>query len=258
MVELAKASLTHASVFPFMSKRFSSLALLGAATIALAACGDSTAPVEQPRPLRAPKLTVAYTSTFSFALNPTVDNIYQSYDGTRIVIPAYSICKVGVSGYGPTTWDQPCAPATTPVVFTLKSGTDNGSPRIDVHPDVRFSPSKTVTVTFRDMAAANSLSALINYCPSGSSACVDESKTDASLRTNTNPTTGQVSRRIKHFSGYNITYGSDCETGDCGSDGFARGRGVPNAVGASGYITTTGLNAPTADAFAPGASSFHP
>jgi uncharacterized lipoprotein YajG len=59
-----------------MSKR-TSLAFAVVATLALAACQDSPtgSTVENPRPLRGPQLTVAYTSVFTFSLNPTIDNV---------------------------------------------------------------------------------------------------------------------------------------------------------------------------------------
>jgi hypothetical protein len=145
-------------------------------------------------------------------LYPWVDNVYVSAEGHRIVIPAYSVCNPVTSGYGPGTWDRWCSPATSPVVFTITSWTDsNGRPRIDVLPDVRFSPSKTVYAEFADAAAASAFNASIMYCPTGSLTCIDESKTDPTLRTYTSPSTGKVYRRIKHFSGYNVILGLNCD-----------------------------------------------
>ena len=215
------------------------------AAVALAACSDSTsAPAAPETSLRpeGPRLTVATTSITTATLYPTYDNIYVSSEGHRIVIPANSICKPGVSGYGPTYWDKPCATATAPIVFTIKSTVDaSGRPRIDIHPDVRFTPSKTVTASFVDAAAAAKFNSLIAYCPTAST-CVDESKTDASLRTYTDKATGRVSRRLKHFSGYTVIVGFDGE-----SERFDR---EALAARAAGYITTTGIDGgsePTAE-----------
>ena len=221
-----------------------SLAVLSVATIALAACQDGpSAPASSPRPLAGPRLTLATSSVTTAVLYPTHDNVYVSAEGHRIVIPANSVCNPLTSGYGPGTWDLPCETATAPIVFTIASTRDaNGRPRIDILPDVRFSPSKTVYAEFSDAAAASSFNALIAYCPTGSLSCIDESKTDASLRTYTSPSTGKVYRRLKHFSGYNVILGLDCET-DCESQEMARLPGLPNVLGASGYITTTGIDA---------------
>lgn len=204
-------------------------AFVGIAAVALGACQDNpTAPVraeaidvaaapvlETPTGAR---LTLATSAITVATINPTVDNVYVSSEGHRLVIPAYSICNVATSGYGPSTWNNACSPQILPLTFTIttKLGHD-GRPRVDVFPDVRFSPSKTVYVQFRDASAANAASALINYCPTLGAECIDESKTDPSLRTYTSPTTGTVYRRIKHFSGYNVTFGFACEPGafDC-------------------------------------------
>jgi hypothetical protein len=208
------------------------------AAVTLAACSESTsAPAAPETSLRpeGPRLTVATTSVMTATLYPTYDNVYVSAEGHRITIPANSICKVGVSGYGPTFWDKACATATAPIVFTIKSTVDaSGRPRIDIHPDVRFSPSKTVTASFVDAAAAAQFNALIAYCPA-LGGCVDEAKTDPSLRTYTDKLTGRVSRRLKHFSGYTVIVGFDGES----SERFDR---AAAAARASGYITTTGID----------------
>jgi hypothetical protein len=218
------------------------------AALVATACQDGVSTPASPetslRP-EGPRLTLATSQVTTAVLYPTYDNVYVSSEGHRLVIPANSICKVGVSGYGAGTWDAPCAPQTAPIVFTIKSTIDaNGAPRITVTPDVRFSPSKTVSVSFANAAAANALGTLINYCPTGLTTCVDESVTDASLRTYTDKATGRVYRRIKHFSGYNVVFGFDG-----GSESMldraasVDGAGVQEASAErsrSGYITTTG------------------
>ena len=208
------------------------------AALALAACSDATsAPAAPETSLRpeGPRLTVATTSVTTAVLYPTYDNVYISAEGHRITIPANSICKVGVSGYGTGTWDKPCATATAPIVFTIKSTTDRaGRPRIDIEPDVRFSPGKTVTASFVDAAAAAKFNSLIAYCHGLNGACVDEAKHDPSLQTYTDRATGRVTRRLKHFSGYTVIVGFDGE-----SDRFDR---AALAARAAGYITTTGID----------------
>jgi len=216
------------------------IAALTIATLALAACSDSTSSPVAPdaasalRP-QGPRLTVATSSVTTAWLYPTYDNVYVSAEGHRLTIPANAICQVGTSGYGPSTWDLPCATATQPILFTITSTTDaSGNSKITVQPDVRFSPSKTVTASFANQAAANAFNALIKYCPTLGS-CIDESLTDASLKTYTDPASGRVFRRIKHFSGYTVIVGAD--GGEWSLDRAAA------AARASGYITTTGVDA---------------
>ena len=212
-----------------MISRTSLSAVLGFAALALGACQDNptaptrahTADVAAAPSLETPagaRLTLATSSVTVAVLNPTVDNVYVSAEGHRLVIPAYSICNILTSGYGPSTWNSPCSPQLLPITFTITSKVDaDGRPRVDVFPDVRMSPSKIVYAQFRDAAAANAAVPLIKYCPTLGADCIDESLTDASLKTYTSPTTGYVYRRIKHFSGYNVTFGYTCEAGafDC-------------------------------------------
>jgi hypothetical protein len=210
------------------------LAVLSVATIALAACQDNSpvsaapsTPVAASSALRpsskGPHLTIATTSVTTAVLYPTYDNVYVSTEGHRIIIPANSVCNPLTSGYGAGTWDLPCQTATAPIVFTIKSTTDaNGRPRIDIFPDVRFSPSKTVYAEFVDQVAADKFNSSILYCPTLGTGCIDESKTDPSLRTYKSPSTGKVYRRLKHFSGYHVIFGSSCVVGsdpDCIDDG---------------------------------------
>jgi hypothetical protein len=142
----------------------------------------------------------------------------------------------GISGYGPGTWDRACTTATSPIVFTITSTIEDGRPKITVRPDVRFSPSKTVTASFADPVAAKAYGALINYCPTLGLPCIDESLTDPSLKTYTDPATGRVSRRLKHFSGYTVVFGADGGESEWGQDRASL------AARASGYITTTGFD----------------
>jgi hypothetical protein len=191
------------------------LMALAIAAFAITACQDGAsspaAPESSLRP-SGPRLTLATSAVTTAWLYPTYDNVYVSPEGHRITIPANSICNPLTSGYGPSTWNLPCATATAPILFTIASTTDaNGHPRITVLPDVRFSPSKTVTASFVDAVAAAKFNSFIAYCPT-LGGCVDESPTDASLKTVTDPTTGRVSRRLKHFSGYTVIVGADCDS----------------------------------------------
>jgi hypothetical protein len=123
----------------------------------------------------------------------------------RLVVPAYGVCDPATSGYGPGTWDRACAALTTTTTFTVKAWTDaDGHPRLRVSPDVRFVPTKVVTLSFYDRAAAEDPNAAFVWCPGTGGACVDESRADASLRLQRDLSRTYVYGRIKHFSGYNV------------------------------------------------------
>jgi hypothetical protein len=217
-----------------------------AATLALAACSDSvsspSAPSSALRP-SGPHLILGTTSVMSFWVNPTIDNIYQSVEGHRVVIPANAICQVGTSGYGKGTWDNACTTATAPILFTITTTTNaQGLSNLTVQPDVRFSPAKQVMAFFKDSAASRTAGSVIQYCHAfnGVMGCVDEGKDDASMATYRDPSLGYIYRRLKHFSGYNVIFG-------VGGDGNGSGGGMniakPMSISAfSGYITTVGLD----------------
>ena len=131
-----------------------------------------------------------------------------------VTIPAYAICNPLTSGYGPGTWDAPCAAATLPMTFTVKSWRDaNGNSRVQFSPDVRFAPSKVVGLYLKS-AAATPANASINWCRTGTTTCVNEAGTDASLATQRDGYTGYVYRRVKHFSGYMVSVGLTGEGND--------------------------------------------
>ena len=231
------------------TKRLIAAVALTSVSLALAACSDSvTAPAQKASLAPAgAHMIVASTSSFSFVLNPTIDNVFQSAEGHRLVLPANSICNPATSGYGSAYWDQSCTTASAPILFTVTTTTNSeGYSRLVVSPDVRFSPSKQVMVFLKDAGAANKSGAVIAYC--SLLGCTNEGKNDASLSTLRDPATGYVFRRLKHFSGYNITYGFNCDAdpsdpsctgGDLG--GFTNVAPLPKNR-FSGYITTVGFS----------------
>jgi hypothetical protein len=231
----------------FRSRRPLATAAFAALAFTLAACSD--APVDPASSTNALKpegahLTIASTSVTTATLYPQYDNVYVSVEGHRITIPAYSICQVGVSGYGPGFWDRPCTPQTGPVVFTITTTVDtDGSSRVSVKPDVRFVPAKQVMAYFKDAKGALTPGSYIAYC--SVQGCEDEGKTDPSMTTYRDPSQGIIYRRLKHFSGYNVVFGF----GGDGSASSLLGK-LPPSFLKSGYITTVGLDgadAPSSD-----------
>jgi hypothetical protein len=222
------------------------VAALFVAAVALTACRDAaTAPQAASR---APQLAKGgLKPVANFTIDPRVDNVLEGADGYRIVIPANAICERGRSGYGPEVWDAPCAPATNKITFTISASKNQGGrPRVDITPDVRFSPSKSVVLYLSDAEAARAARPVIEYCATAKT-CVDESRTDPSVRTYANPAAGTLSRRLKHFSGYHVILGF----GGDDTQEQARARHIPNVLGASGYITTTGLQGTSPEGFSP-------
>ena len=200
-------------------RKTTTAALLALAT-ALAACSDSSvAPKRQAAQVQnvqgggaSAALTGWDTLRFSFVIDPSRTISYPIGAGNNITFPAGSLCDPWRSTYGDGEWDKPCTVATAPVTINAKAWLDAaGHPRIDFTPGVRFVPTlnplQWVTLSFTDYYAAYNLLSSINYCKTTSSGCVDESVIDPTLATIKDPTSGRLTRRVKHFSGYNVAAG---------------------------------------------------
>jgi hypothetical protein len=178
---------------------------------AAVACSDgpSTAPAATRAPV-APALdrigvaTPPKTETFVYDGRART----QSFgDGHSVRFDAQSVCDPSSSAYGPDTWDQPCAPATGPITFTVTSWRDAaGRPQVAFSPDVRFVPGTTEILYLNDNPGAGQ-KAVIQWCSPLVNGCVNEAATDPTLTTWI--AGGSVARRIKHFSGYNVIFGVD-------------------------------------------------
>jgi hypothetical protein len=195
------------------------IGLAAVLAVSLAACGDEGGSPLAPRSVNA--TLTSDTVVTEFTVWPSGGRF--TVGGThRIVFPAAAICDLVTSGYGPRLWDAPCVPSVLPVRITAKSWVDaEGRPQVDFQPAMRFAPTlgDGVQLFLLDKKSALDPSAKILYCGgsnsgsgsnssgSGGGSCVDESLNDASLVTRFDSPNGFVYRRIKHFSGYNVTAG---------------------------------------------------
>lgn len=212
-----------------------------------AACSDSatspSAPTRQLSPSNRPSLTLApgvmfggaRTTTFTVTSNGGSFNIGGLY---TVNFPANSVCDPSVSSYGPGTWDDSCTTlgAGQSVTITATYGFTFGGPVVDFAPALRFNPNTNVTIStglyaplltaFKSYWLANP-SALhwlgIYYTPNFGHTTVTDGAFDSSLVTHVNLTTGQIWRRVKHFSGYSVSTGEPCtpspDNPDCVDDG---------------------------------------
>lgn len=161
-------------------------------------------------------LTGSDTVKFSITIDPSRQTTYYLGDGNSLVFPAHSLCDPNKSSYGNGEWDKPCTEATAPVTVGAKAWLDRyGHPRVDFHMRLRFVPSNNpaqwVNLTFADLQASFDPMYNIYYCQSANGSCTDEAKKDPTLLTVHNPITGKITRRIKHFSGYNVAVGRQQE-----------------------------------------------
>lgn len=195
------------------------LALLCTVAVLLGACGESTTAPSARRsttpeaksmfvPDAASKSIYGVADgTYTFSFDPSEDQEFR-LGPNHLDMPANSVCNLVTSGYGSDYWDAPCTPQRQRVTLTVtirNAATDHAS--VDFLPAMRFNPTKVVQL-FMYVPHATSQDAsnwLILYCATGSTKCVDESKTDPSLTSYVDRDANVVFRRIKHFSGYVIT-----------------------------------------------------
>jgi len=158
-----------------------------------------------------------------------------------IVMPAGSVCDPATSGYNQTLWDAPCTPVNHSIVITATTFADaEGHPYVQFLPDLRFVPTKEVYLYLKDGKRSRAQELTINWCPTGSLTCIDESLTDPSLATQRVGRSPILGRRLKHVSGYSVAARSECpglismlDDGSlfCDDGGMSR----------SGYILASGL-----------------
>jgi hypothetical protein len=139
-------------------------------------------------------------------------------------VPANAVCSLA-SSYGPGTWDDECTTLgqDESITVTATFGINGGGPAVDFSPELRFSPNAQVTLStslyaqiltagadfFRQHPSTLSFFGMY-YAPTFGADVVTDAGSDPSLVTHISLTTGLVWRRIKHFSGYNVTSGLAC------------------------------------------------
>jgi hypothetical protein len=226
-----------------LSKQFRivAAALLGGIVVASSACSvDGITPTSADRTL-APTAQPAFAAgsgyavaekananasvadgKYTFNIDPRVDQVIQ-LGKNRVVLPANSVCAIGVSGYGPTMWDKGCNAQRKPFTLTVTvagSGTENAG--VDFQPAMRFDPAEAPVMMYLDvpgLSAATPYDWTIFYCPTPSGqpgarlgtnlmradpTCVDESLTDTSLKVVPDYQNSVLARRLKHFSVYQL------------------------------------------------------
>ena len=161
----------------------------------------------------------ADSTTAEFTVTPTGGVFHLGPHA--IYFPANAICDPATSTYGPTEWDAPCEPLTTPIRFRAEVRHMAGRSWVDFTPAVRFvptnDPANSVWLYMKASAlSANPDSALaqlsrmsVLYSPMLGEPGINEALTDRSLVTYVWMEGGVAFRRIKHFSGYNIYDGWD-------------------------------------------------
>lgn len=187
-------------------------ALSAVAAVAVA-CGDSpVAPtLATPAGLETGPSFAASQYQTTITIDPAVSKTY-TFGQHTVRIPAGAVCADG--GYGPLFWDDDCTPKTTPTSMTV-TYTDGSQPTVVFGQDVRFRPAAGWVVLGLKVQGPldTQLKYGVLYNPTGTTLLIDESLTDSTLRA-WRSEGNVISRRLKHFSGYNVSLGVFSESGD--------------------------------------------
>jgi hypothetical protein len=184
-----------------------------------AACADtSTAPTSSnadvlpggaPRPLIVVHQMAADRSSAEFTVTPSGGYFTMGQHG--VVIPRGVICDPATSSYGPAHWDEDCTVIRQPLRMRAELRQQDGREWIYFTPHVRFKPSsyrhRWVWIYMHTEAAKAGSDLTILWSPAIGVPGIDESIYDPTLRTHVSPWGQFAYRRIKHFSGYNVTSG---------------------------------------------------
>jgi len=192
---------------------------------AAASAALSAGPGGKPQKVKAHKTydRDSKNTVYTFTIDPSRAQVVTLGDHT-VELPANVICDPNSSSYGSSEWEKPCTLATAPIAFQAITGQRHGHAAIEFEPDVRFAPGsdndpeRWVVLTLRDSKKlhdtkdytilwwdADAESNSGNGVDRG--AWVDEEASDPTLRAWTDRKGNKVSRRLKHFSGYNVTSG---------------------------------------------------
>ena len=191
------------------------LTTVATASLLLAGCaGDATSPsAAQPKTMSALKTSPFVPTGAQRALVGVADGTYTyeidpsqaqslSFGASHLDIPANAVCNLATSSYGAGTWNDACDLQSEPFTITAvvrNAATDH--PSVEFQPALRFDPQSNVNLYLyvTDQATLDN-TRVMYYC--NETGCMDESQTDADLRSNVDVENKVVFRRIKHFSGY--------------------------------------------------------
>jgi hypothetical protein len=146
-------------------------------------------------------------TTYTVTIDPRRRNLLH-FGPHTLDIAAKAICSPA-SGYGISKFDLSCKDEKNPVTITaVVRSTASGIPRIDLMPEMRFSPKRTVTLSLYvpTLTPGESIGRILYCATQTMELCVDEAELDPDLATHADYRTNTLFRRIKHFSGYFVEW----------------------------------------------------
>ena len=225
-------------------RRYVPLFIAGAALL-VAGCGDSTAPTRLSNASAIPTLSAlgggprsssaranheAYNAAATIRFTISSEGGRAQVGRFTLTYPAHSVCDPATSGYGAGVWTNACATLSEPITITARFWMEDGRTHADFSPDIRFDPSKNVTLTaivpeIRRQKITDEIRAQYAIWYStvvgDTRYFIDEAALYPELATvfteRHGMASGNLIRRIYHFSGYYVRSGRCDESGDgCG------------------------------------------
>jgi hypothetical protein len=212
------------------------LFLAGAAFLSIASCSNDAVGPSRSAP---PILSRTNPALAALATPAAFDFVIPAQGGTvsvmgmyKVSFPANAVCDPSADdsrdGYAAGAWDAPCTVLGSDLTVHATLKWSHKRLWIDFSPAIRFEPSAVVTIWTDIMApvveyysadgtdASGGLSRTwgIAYAPGIDVPPVNDAALDPSTATTIDFATGRISRRIKHFSGYNILMGTECDPAD--------------------------------------------
>ena len=218
-------------------RRYVPLLIAGSAFI-VAACRDAIAPTRSTADSDLPTIAAFgggsassavrandkaenSAATFTFKLNPQGGRL--RIRGFTVDYPAHAVCDPNKSDYGPTEWNKPCATLNHTITVRAKFWVEDHRSHSDFAPDIRFNPDKNVYISTiipdlrgkPDDAETHSQFAIwYSTRRENTRYLIDDAAGDPSLVTHYDLSNGVAWRKIQHFSGYFVQWGTIwCEDG---------------------------------------------
>lgn len=153
-----------------------------------------------------PNFLLAGDVESTITVDPNATRFYQ-VGAHWVYIPKGAVCRLD-SSYGVGEWDKDCVSETVPFTIPVITGERNGHVLVEFGRDLRFKPTtdpwKGAYLFLREPTLEPHSYGVLWQGADG--AWIDEAAADPSLRAFRVGNTW-IARRVKHFSGYNVSLG---------------------------------------------------
>ena len=219
-------------------RRYVPLLIAGSAFI-VAACRDAIAPTRSTTASDLPTIAAFgggsassavrandnaenSAATYVFKLNPQGGRLHVR--GFTVDYPAHAVCDPNKSDYGPSEWNKPCPALNHTITVRAKFWVEDGRSHSDFQPDIRFNPEAgdvtiwTIIPALRNAQDNPDTRAQFAIWYStrreNTRYLIDDAAGNPGLVTHYNFSKGTAWRKIQHFSGYFVQWGTIwCEDG---------------------------------------------